>query len=221
MFSQPKPEDCLLPGSFIDSNHPEVIAFAQAQKGESENPVEQAKTLYLKVRDGWWYDPYRLDFRPEMMTASAMLSRNRGHCVEKATLYAAACRAVGIPSRLRFANVRNHIGTARLEEFLQSNLLVFHGFAEVYLEGKWRKATPAFNKELCAHLNVQPLDFDGVNDSIFQEFDAQGGKFMEYEHDYGPFADLPRELFLSSLKKHYGHLFDAQKFEKFGMHVSF
>jgi transglutaminase-like putative cysteine protease len=167
----------------------------------------------------WRYNPYQLDFRPAMMTASALLQRSDGHCVEKATLYAALCRAVGIPSRLRFANVRNHIGTARLEEFLGSNLLVFHGMAEVELEGRWVKATPAFNKELCVHLGVQPLEFDGQEDSVFQEYDPQAGRFMQYEHDYGSFDDLPRDLMISSIKAHYGHLFDAERIAAFGMAV--
>ena len=206
---------------YLDSAHPAVLAFAQAHTESAASPQEKAVQLYYAVRDGWRYDPYTLDFRAEMMTASALLGRKKGHCVEKATLFAAACRAVGIPSRLRFANVRNHIGTARLEEFLGSNLLVFHGMAEVYLDGRWVKATPAFNKELCEHLGVQALEFDGVEDSLFQEYDPQAGRFMEYEHDYGTFDDLPRDLFIQSLRQHYGHLFASDRIEAFGMKVHF
>ena len=221
MSLEPQPEDCLAPSMLIDSGHPGIQYFAKKHAGQSGDHKQMAISLYLAVRDQWRYDPYHLDFRPESMKASAMLDRQRGHCVEKATLLAAVCRAAGIPSRVRFANVRNHIGTARLEEFLGSNLLVFHGFTELFLDGKWRKATPAFNKELCDHLGVAPLEFDGENDSIFQEFDAQGGKFMEYEYDYGPFVDLPRDLFIASLRKHYGHLFDKERVLAHGMSVQF
>lgn len=209
----------LQPATFIDSAHPAILDFAQHHTVLGESPRETAVRLYYAVRDGWRYDPYQLDFRPDKMLASAMLVRQKGHCVEKATLYAALCRAVGIPSRLRFANVRNHIGTARLEEFLGSNLLVFHGMTEVELEGRWVKATPAFNKELCAHLGVLPLEFDGLEDSIFQEFDPQAGRFMVYEHDYGAFDDLPRQLMIDSIKAHYGHLFDDKRIAAFGMTV--
>lgn len=215
----PTSPEFLQSATFIDSGHPAVVDFARQHVQPGESPLDMAVRLYYVVRDGWRYDPYQLDFRPDKMPASALIARSKGHCVEKATLYAALCRAVGIPSRLRFANVRNHIGTARLEEFLGSNLLVFHGMTEVAPEGRWVKATPAFNKELCAHLGVQPLEFDGRTDSIFQEYDPLAGRFMQYEHDYGAFEDLPRALMIASLKSHYGHLFAPERIAAFGMTV--
>ena len=59
----------------------------------------------------------------------------------------------------------------QIVEKLGSDVLVPHGYIEIYLNNKWIKATPAFNKELCAILNIHPLEFDGETDSIFQEFD--------------------------------------------------
>ncbi len=123
-------------------------------------------------------------------------------------MLAACARVVGIPSRLGFANVRNHIGTSKLEEFLKTDLLVFHGYCELHLEGKWVKATPAFNRQLCRRLGVPPLEFDGQSDSIFQQYTPDGDCFMEYLHDYGQFADVPRELFIHELKKYYAHIFE-------------
>ena len=90
---------------------------------------------------------------------------------------------------------------------MKKNYLVFHGAAEVFLERKWLKTTPAFNEGLCKYLGVEPLKFDGTRDSIFQEYDRRGNVFMEYLHDYGAFADLPYELYLSELNKHYPHIF--------------
>ena len=137
-----------------------------------------------------------------------MLRRDYGYCVEKANLLGACARALGIPARLGFANVRNHIGTARLEKMLRTDVLVFHGYVELYLEEHWVKATPAFNAALCRRLGVAPLAFDGRHDSLFQQYDSSGGKFMEYLHDYGTFPDVPRELFIDELKKHYPHIFE-------------
>lgn len=207
MYDESLLRDYLVAGEYIDSDHPEVIRFARSVTDHIDEPRLQAVALYYVIRDRFQYNPYRLDLRPEALKASSLLTRDYGYCIEKANLLAATCRVLGIPARLGFANVRNHIGTARLEEFLQTDLLVFHGYCEIYLEGKWVKATPAFNRQLCALLGVPPLPFDGLSDSIFQQYTANGDCFMEYLHDYGQFADVPRELFLHELETHYPHIF--------------
>ncbi|MCC5943967.1 MAG: transglutaminase family protein [Bernardetiaceae bacterium] len=196
----------LIPTFFIDSDNAEVVAFAQKHTTPTMSEKERAVALYYAVRDGFRYDPYKIDLRREALPASRLLGRNAGYCVEKANLLAAAARAVGVPSRLGFSIVRNHIGTAKLEQMLRTDTLVFHGYTELYLGGKWCKATPAFNAALCEKLGVEPLAFDGENDSIFQSH--EGGGFMEYLHDYGNFSDLPHELFVSELRKHYPHIFE-------------
>lgn len=203
----------LKPAQFIDSDHPAVIEYARKVSSSAPDLRQKAVALYDAIRDGWRYDPYRIDLRPEAMKASALLHRNYGYCIEKACLLAACARVVGIPSRLGFANVKNHIGTERLEAMLKTNVLVFHGYAELYLAEKWVKATPAFNRELCDRLRVPTLPFDGANDSLFQQYTPDGSQFMEYLHDYGQFADIPRELFIRELRKHYPHVFKNQTME--------
>ncbi|MCM4159825.1 transglutaminase domain-containing protein [Antarcticibacterium flavum] len=196
----------LKPTEFLDSGHPAVQEFVEKHTSGFIGDVEKLEALYYAVRDGFRYDPYRLDFSREAMRASHLTGREYGYCVEKSGLFAAAARVIGVPARMGFANVRNHIGTARLEEVLQTNVLVFHGFAEVYIGGRWIKMTPVFNKELCERLGVAPLEFNAHKDVIFQEFDRRGGKFMEYLHDYGRFEDIPYEFFMSELQRHYPHL---------------
>jgi transglutaminase-like putative cysteine protease len=191
---------------FVNADHPDVQQFAMDVTFGANNDVEKIKYLYYAVRDGFRYDPYRLHFSKEDMKASSLLKRDYGYCVEKSCLFAAACRVIGIPARLGFANVRNHIGTAKLEAILNTDILVFHGYAEIYLHDKWIKVTPVFNKELCEKLNVKPLEFNPNDDSIFQEYNENGGRFMEYLHQYGHFADIPYELFMDELLKHYPHL---------------
>jgi transglutaminase-like putative cysteine protease len=200
----------LRPGRYIDSDHPAVSAFAQAHKGPSADPREQVVALYYAIRDGWRYNPWGVAHIPDAFRASAVLTRDRargGHCIDKATVLAASARALGVPARLHFANVRNHIGTADLEARLGTDLLVFHGYAELYLgepgEPRWVAATPAFNKGLCDKLGVAPLEFDGRSDSVFQEYDHAGGRFMEYVHDYGTFDDLPYEVMVEEWRKYY------------------
>ena len=200
----------LQPAEFINSDSPEVKSYAQKIIGNSTAQVEKAIKLYYAIRDGFNYNPYDIDLSKEAMKASSLLKRDFGYCVEKACLLAACARAVGIPSRLAFARVRNHIGTEKLERVLKTDVLVFHGFTELFIHGKWVKATPAFNKSLCEKLNVDPLEFDGMNDSIFQPYNKRGTKFMEYLYDYGNFPDVPYDLFISELKKHYPHLFSNE-----------
>lgn len=201
-------EQYLQPAEFVNSDSEDVIAFAKKAIGLSTDPVEQAVKLYYAVRDGFNYNPYDIDLNAEAMKASSLLKRDYGYCVEKACLLAAVARVAGIPSRLGFAKVRNHIATEKLEERLRTNVLVFHGFTELFLDGKWIKATPAFNKSLCVKLKVDSLEFNGKEDSVFQSYSKEGGQFMEYLHDYGTFPDIPRDLFISELKKHYPHIFE-------------
>lgn len=197
---------------FLDSDDPTVREFAFMHTAGAESDTEKAVMLYYAVRDGFQYDPYILDLRREGLTASKLLTKKRGYCVEKAVLLAASARVAGIPSRLSFYIVRNHIATGRLEKVLKKDYLVFHGAAEMLLDAEWRKATPAFNKNLCDFLGVEPLEFDGTQDSIFQEFDRSGNVFMEYIHDYGAFSDLPYEMYLDELNKHYPHIFGNEKY---------
>lgn len=210
-------EKYLKPTYFADSNHPRVTEFARQHISETLSPREKAVKLYLAVRDGFYYNPYILDFKKESLKAGYLLSKKQAYCVEKAIMLAAVYRAANLPARLGFVVVRNHIGTEKLEKYLQTDKFVFHGYTDVFVEGKWVKATPAFNKALCDKLNVDVLEFDGKSDSVFQEYDKSGGRYMEYLHDYGKFDDLPYDLFLSELKKHYGHLFESEFYNKQSM----
>lgn len=197
------------PTFYIDSDHADVVRFARSAIGDATTDSQKAARLYLAVRDGLWYDPYDIKLRPSEMTASAVIARGRGYCGEKATVLAAVARAVGIPARLEFADVRNHISSPRLVEHLRSDVFAFHGLTQLYIDGRWLKATPAFNKELCQKFHVAPLEFDGTQDSVFQEFDG-GTKFMEYLYGHGTFDDLPREYFIGVMIRHYPHLFPPE-----------
>ena len=180
----------LSPGRYVDSDHPAVVEFArQHVKGSSD--VERAVALYYAVRDAIRYNPF-LDFsRDTAFQGSKCLETGEGFCIGKAALLAACARAVGIPARVGFADVKNHLTTPRLAERMGTDLFVYHGFTELWLEGKWVKATPAFNLDLCRKFRVKPLEFDGRNDSIFHPFDADDRRHMEYLRERGSFADVP------------------------------
>lgn len=193
---------------FLDFNSMEIKAFLLEVPNFSDK-VELAKHLYFKVRDGFLYDPFHLDLRESALKSSVIYKHKRAWCVEKSIILASVSRFFGIPSRLGFAIVKNHVGIEKLVSFLKKDEIVFHGYVELFLNGKWIKCTPAFDKKVCWISGVNPLDWDGENDSLFQEFE-NNKKYMEYIHFYGTFDDVPIDLMNSEMKKHYPHLFEKE-----------
>ena len=189
MSDMPTPAH-LRPTPAIDADHPEVQAFAR-RHAQGAGDRARAVALAQAVRDGFRYDPYRIDLSLAGMCASTVLANGYGWCVPKAVLLAAVARAAGIPARLGFADVRNHLSTERMRQTMQTDMFVWHGYTELWLDGAWRKATPAFNLELCEKFGLHPLDFDGVQDSIYHPFDQAGNRHMEYVNQRGSFDDLP------------------------------
>ncbi|WP_420575492.1 transglutaminase-like domain-containing protein [Ekhidna sp.] len=191
---------------FFDYDHPVIQDLIAEFKVDSLSDQEKAKQLYLKVRDGWRYNPYDISFRKEALKSSHIAQKDHGHCIDKSILYISGLRALGIPAKLHLAKVKNHIAVERLTEKFGTNELTPHGMVDVYLNGKWVKATPAFNQELCRLTGVEPLEFDGAGDSIFQEFNQEGKEFMEYLDDYGSFEDVPLDFIEQNMKENYPKL---------------
>jgi transglutaminase-like putative cysteine protease len=139
----------------------------------------------------------------EAYRASTTLAAGHGYCVNKAGLMAAVCRAVGIPARVGYADVRNHMTTKRLAELMGSDVFFYHGYTDVWLDGHWVKATPAFNKELTERFGLKPLDWDAVGDSIYHPFDLSGRRHMEYLAYRGVFADIPFDEIRDAFRHYY------------------
>jgi transglutaminase-like putative cysteine protease len=195
----------LHPGSFVDSDHPDVIAFAREAIGDAGTDLEKTARLFRAVREKVRYDPYSLSARREDNVASAVLRAKGSYCIPKAVLLAAAARAVGLPARVGFADVRNHLSSPKLLDYLGTDLFVWHGFTEVWADGKAYKLTPAFNAALCERFGVKVLDFDPASpaDALLQPFDGEGRQYMEYVADHGFFVDLPFEEITAALKRTY------------------
>lgn len=193
--------------AIVDSDHPAVIAFAQDTLGNTAGDDRAtAIRLYYAVRDGFRYDPYRVDLSAAGLSASRVLENGYGWCIPKAVLLAAACRVAGIPARLGFANVRNHLSTQRLRDALGTDTYYYHGYTTILLGGRWVKATPSFNIELCAKMNIGALEFDGESDSILHPFSLTGEQHMEYLAMHGEFDDVPRDDIVAAFAAHYPNL---------------
>jgi transglutaminase-like putative cysteine protease len=188
--------------SFIDSSHQAVVEFSK-RNASGKTDRERAISLYYAVRDDIRYNPF-LDFSDrETFRASSVLAADQGFCIGKAALLAACARVAGIPARVGFADVRNHLTSPRLAETMGSDLFVYHGYTDLHLDGKWVKATPAFNLALCERFRVKPLEFDGRTDSIFHPFDADNRRHMEYLRDRGTFADVPVDTIQRAFQEAY------------------
>jgi transglutaminase-like putative cysteine protease len=193
----------LAPGVFVDSDAPAVTAFAHAAVTGADGATDAVLRLYRAVRDLIIYDPY-VDFAdPTNFRASAVLAAGRGFCIGKASVLAACARSIGVPARLGFADVRNHLTSPRLYAIMKTDVFRWHAYAELKIDTHWVKATPAFNSSLCERLGLKPLEFDGRNHSLFHPFDRAGRRHMEYVLDRGSYADVPFDRLKADFSEHY------------------
>lgn len=184
-------EKYLKPTPIIDCDHRTIQEKANEVTKWQEGVVEKSKTLFAFVRDQIKYNPYLPRYLVEHFRASNTLARGEGFCVQKAVLLVALSRAIGIPSRLGFAVIKNYLLPEKVAELLVTNVLPDHGYAELYLNGKWIKATPTFDLEMCQKNRIIPVDFDGKDDAKFYSHTQDGELHIEYIVDRGPYEDVP------------------------------
>jgi transglutaminase-like putative cysteine protease len=192
----------LAPAEYIDSDHPAIKAFVARTVTPEMPAAEKVRRFYLAARE-IRYDP-DLDYSdPEIYRASSVLKAGAAYCVGKAALFAALCRAAGIPARVAFGDVTNHLSSEKLREKMGTNYFAWHGFTEVFLDGRWVKASPTFNSSLCARFGVAPLEFDGGADALLQAYDGEGRTFMKYEVLHGAFHDVPARFLMAEMARLY------------------
>lgn len=193
---------------FIESDNASIIEYATRTTAGLTSIAEQAAALFLAVRDDLRYDPFALSTDPEDYRASNVLEGSQRWCVSKAVLLAAAARAVGIPSRLGYSDVKNHLQTPKLEERMGTDVFTWHGYTSLWIDGRWLKASPAFNKEMCERFGTKVLDFDGTSDALLHTSDESGNRHMEYVADRGTYSDLPLEEILETFADVYPKLIE-------------
>lgn len=183
----------------IDCDEPSIKGKTAELTKNKSNEIDKAKAVFYFVRDRIKYNPYGGISPLEEYKASATLKRGNGYCVQKAVLLAALSRAAGIPARLGFCNVRNHLLSKEILDGLRGdNVMKYHGYALLHLNGKWLKATPSFDIDLCRQHNFIPVDFDGTQDAIFHRCNQEGKLHMEYVHDHGIYDEVPWDEILAS-----------------------
>jgi transglutaminase-like putative cysteine protease len=194
----------LKPTPAIDCGSWPIKQKAEQIAGGREKIRDKAKSLFYFVRDEIKYDPYVPRYLPEHYRASKILERGRGYCVQKAVLLVALARAAGIPARLGFADIRNYRPFGKLAEIMETNLFVYHGYGDLYIEGKWVKTTPTFDLQLCQEHRIVPVEFDGTRDAMFHSHDQDGELHIEYVCYHGHYPDVPLDEITEARKRIYG-----------------
>jgi transglutaminase-like putative cysteine protease len=189
----------LAPAEYIDSHHPLVAAQAARLRAAAGTERDVARAIYYFVRDLTYEGG---DFEDlEIYRASSVLAAGHGYCVGKASLCAALARAAGIPARIGFADVRNHLASPRLLRAMGTDIFAWHGYTGLLLGGSWIKVSPTFDTRTCQRAGVAALEFDGEHDALLQSFD--GGSSMHYVREHGAFHDVPARFLAAEMQRLY------------------
>ncbi len=201
-------ERYLRPTFAIDSDDRLVKGKAWDLTTGQEDPADRARSLFYFVRDQIKYNMYVPFHLLEHYKASTILQKGEGYCVQKAVLMAALARAIDIPARLGFADIMNHLLPKKFLEIYGTNLLVYHGFTELYLSDIWIRVTPIFDADMCRRHRIIPVDFDGKTDARFHQVNEDGKLHIEYVRYHGSFEDLPLDRILSAGKEATGEHYE-------------
>lgn len=194
-------EQFLRPAPGIQSDHPEVIALARRVAGGTAaqvGVVRAARRLFYFARDQVAYSVYVPWEELEDYLALNTLARGRGFCVQKAALLCALARAAGIPARLGFADIKNHLLPEHLEDMIPDKVLYYHCFVEWRLEGNWRKATPSFDRALSEKKGWRLVEFDPAGDALLPSHDLEGRRHVQYLRYHGWREGVPLQEFIAA-----------------------
>ncbi len=176
----------------IDCDAKYVKEKAQALTEGLETAREKAVALYYFARDEIKHNPYAPMQVRENYKATVTLERGSGTCEHKAVVLVALCRAAGIPARLGYVDIRDHLLSEKFRQMIGGdNLLIQHGYVEIYIDGKWIHACPAYDLATCQKAGFVPVDFDGINNAKDSPYNQEGKPHIEHVKDHGHYADFP------------------------------
>ncbi|MFW9772457.1 MAG: transglutaminase family protein [Candidatus Thorarchaeota archaeon] len=185
----------LQPSEFFDFNKKIVKNQVKKIINGLDTVKEKAIALFYWVRNEIKYNMATyLPNSKSHFKASVTLRRRNGFCVSKSILLSSFARAIGIPARIHLVDLINHKVSHKVIEFMGHNVMYYHGYSEFYLDRKWLKLTPSFDKATAIKGGFLPMvEFDGESDAVFPPYDNEGNLFGEYIKDRGIHADLPLE----------------------------
>lgn len=196
----------LAPTRYLDWDRGTVLSVTRSRIAGIDSVPERAAAIFTFVRDAVRYNPY-INFLDERVYVSSTIIRTEStFCAPKAILLASMARAAGIPARIRFADIRNHLMPDKMKELLKTDIIYGHGFTEMHIDGRWIKATPAYDRALCEAQGYVLTEFNGIDDAVFPGHTLAGKKHIEYLSYSDPFDDFPYEWMTS---------YYLEKYEKF------
>lgn len=202
-------EKYFIPTPIFDCDNQTIKTTALQLTYNCKNDKEKAIALFYFVRDQISYSLYAKKHLPEHFKASTTLERRNGYCVQKAVLLITLARSIKIPARLGCAKIRNHLVPQKMLNILKSDIFPWHGYADLYLNEKWIKATPAFDLRMCNENGFIPVEFDGCNNAMFPSHNKEGKPHIEYLLDRGPFDDIPLDHIRKALIER--HMLDPEE----------
>lgn len=192
---------CLRATPTIDSDHIKIIETAQQVTYGSDDNMERAVRLFYFVRDSIKYNVYMISVFEDDFKASRVLGWGKGYCVQKAVLLTALARAVGIPSRLVFAKIKNHRLPPHVFDFTGTDTFPRHGYNQFFLNRKWVNAAATFDRKLCENNSLPAVEFNGKEDAVLPNRDLQGRPYITYLEKFSPTADLPFEWIVQKVSR--------------------
>lgn len=200
----PELEDYLAPAPGVSCEEPELFDLARSIVRGSKNDIEAAVKLFYWVRDRIRYSAYVPFWDLRHYHASTVIGRGCGYCVQKSALLAALCRSLGFPTRLTFVDIENNLLGSNLADYLETKIMTFHCYAEIFLGGKWVKATPTFERELCESLGWKVVEFNGRDNAMLPAEALDGRPHIRYLRTHFTSAGIPLDRILESWVAFYG-----------------
>jgi transglutaminase-like putative cysteine protease len=186
----------LAPAPGVQSDHPQVISLAKKIIAGQTRDEDKARALFDYVRDTVRYSVYVPFEDMEDYLALNTLERGLGFCVQKSSLLCALARAVGIPSRLGFADIKNHLLPDHLDKMIPDKILYLHCFIEWQIDGRWIKSTPSFDQKLTQERGWRLVPFSPDNDALLPATDQAGRPHVEYIGHRGWRSGVPLDEFI-------------------------
>lgn len=197
-------ENYLSPAPGITSDDSYVLELAQTLTEGTQNDRERVVRLFEFVRDHIRYNLNAPFHKLAHYEAQNTLRRKEGFCIQKSSLLVTLARSIGIPSRLVFADIRNHLLPDHLIQFMGTDIVTYHCYVEWFLKDDWIKVAPSFDEKTCRENGFRLVIFDGYHDAVLPSEDLYGQPHITYLKQHGVYNGIPIEEILEAWKRFYG-----------------